>query len=258
MNLKVKGIFKDSSLSEITINDFRTISFYFDNGDDDNLYEFLTKEVKHCNCVDKLMAMMTLRKEMVSENIVFSSGDKNITILIQMWIDTLKNNVKSIKTIRNVDNIIFTLDYPRELCHETIEDLMIDCVYHMEFKGKELNISNLSKSEKQDLFDRLSPSIMEEISNFIQENNQPIVLMSPRLGLSEISINFFDNSGFDFLKILFNYYTYENILETVFMLSRRIPDVGYLNSRTPRDIEFLTKLYAEEVAKQTEETKSIV
>jgi len=99
---------------------------------------------------------------------------------------------------------------------------------------------------------------MSAISEFIEDNSQPFVLMQPRVGLSEISLNFFDNSGFEFLKILFNYYTYEDILETIFMLSRRITDIGYLNSRTPRDIDVLTKLYSDEVAKAADETKSIL
>jgi hypothetical protein len=39
------------------------------------------------------------------------------------------------------------------------------------------------------------------------------------------------------------------ILELIFILSNRINDLGYITSRNPRDLDLLSKLYSEEVAK---------
>lgn len=72
-----------------------------------------------------------------------------------------------------------------------------------------------------------------------------------------MSISFFDNSAFNFIKLLFNYYRYDEIMETVFAISTRISDIGFLMSRNPKDIELLIKLYSEEVEKMNSEDKSI-
>ena len=84
------------------------------------------------------------------------------------------------------------------------------------------------------------------------------ILLKERVGLPEISISVLDNSAFDFLKILFGYYDYESVTETLFILCKRIPDIQYLNSRTPKDIELLVKLYSEELEKSDRGDKSLV
>jgi hypothetical protein len=45
-------------------------------------------------------------------------------------------------------------------------------------------------------------------------------------------------------------------METIFTISSRISDIGFLMSRNPKDIAFLIKLYSEEVEKMNSEDKS--
>jgi hypothetical protein len=194
----------------------------------------------------------------VSEIITFTINGKNIIVNLKIWKDNFQNNFKDIKTVLNIDDFILTLDYPKEFLHDTLEELMVDCVYNIVYKGKEINFSLLTKEEQFKVFERLPSTVSNGVLQFIEENNHPIVLMPERLGMSEISVNFFNNTSFDLIKTLYSYYNYENILETLFMLSRRIQDIQYLNSRNPRDLDFLIKLYGEEVAKSEPETKSII
>jgi len=42
------------------------------------------------------------------------------------------------------------------------------------------------------------------------------------------------------------------------MLSKKINDAGYLNSRNPRDLDLLIKIYSEDVEKTSHESKSYI
>ena len=259
MILKLKSIDDtEVSLSDFSLEDFRTISSYIELEDDDSLNTFLTKNLSPQCSYNKFVSLLYLRKETVNENVNFTVDNKTIKISLNVWLNNFRKNFKPIKSVKSIEDFVLTMDYPRELYHTTVEELMMDCLYNIVYRGKELDVAELSLSEKYELFGRLSPKITSTIMEFIEENNTPILVMESRIGLPEISVNFFDNSGFDILKNLFNYYTYENILETIFMLSKRISDISYLNSRTPRDLDILIKLYSEEVEKTTDQTKSYI
>lgn len=245
-------------MTEFTINDFRTISFLIENEEDLKLYEFLTSKLTSPNGVYKWAELLKIRMDTVSETITFSVNGKNVIINLKMWRDNFQSNFKNIKTVLNTEEFILTLDYPKEFLHYNLEELMVDCVYNIIYKGKELDFSLLTKKERLEVFERLPSTVSNTVLQFIEKNDQPIVLMPARLGISEISVNFFNNTSFDLIKTLYGYYNYENILETLFMLSRRVQDIQYLNSRNPRDLDFLIKLYGEEVDKSDPDTKSII
>ena len=245
-------------MTEFTINDFRTISFLIETGDDHKLYNFLTNNLTHISSVNKWSELLKTRMDTISETITFTINGKNVIVNLKIWKDNFQNNFKDIKKVLNIDDFILTLDYPKEFLHDTLEELMVDCVYNIVYKGKEIDFSLLTKDEQFKVFERLPSTVSNGVLQFIEQNDHPIVLMPERLGMSEISVNFFNNTSFDLIKTLYSYYNYENILETLFMLSRRIQDIQYLNSRNPRDLDFLIKLYGEEVAKSEPDTKSII
>lgn len=80
--------------------------------------------------------------------------------------------------------------------------------------------------------------------------------MDSKIGLDSIQINFFDNSPLALITTLYNYHTYDEILEMLFVLSKRIPDISFLNSRSPKDLKYWIQLYSEEVEKINHSTKS--
>ena len=259
MNLSIPSLFEDKLIiiSEITLDDFRTISFLIENNNDLNLQKFLFSKIDTpCNCFDKFYALLQARTKFVNENIILNNGTANITINLDLWKTEFEKNIKKIGTTIYHDEFAVTIDYPSEFLYETLEDFIIESIYMVSYKYKDLNFLYLSKNDKYTILDKMPPAIFSKVKDYIVENSsKPICLMSSRLGLDDINVGLFDNSAFSLIKNIYNYYNYDDILETIYFLSKRITDISYLNSRTPRDIEVLVDLYSDEVDKTTEENK---
>lgn len=235
------------------MEDYRKLSLLFQSSSDYDIYNFIISNIKDYNSYDKIISLIFLRCETVRDDIIFNIDNKNITISLKIWLKNLINNYKDIRKTLNIDNILITVDYPKNFFHTTVEELILDTVHKIVYNEKELNVADLSFSEKYELFDNLSPKIMLEVYNFIQENiNDKIILMEETTITPEISANLFDNSFFEIIKTLYNYYSYEDILETFYRLGQKISDLTFLSTRTPRDIDFFIKMYSEDIEKMNQ------
>lgn len=250
MTLSESSIFDSHfvSISEFTLEDLRTISFQIENNSDVELNKFLSSKIMcDCNALDKFNLLLTARYKFINENITLNNGESNINLNLNLFKNNLLKNIINIESVVNIDNFYLTLNYPDNIFHENREMLEIDCIKHITYKGKEVNFKKLKIVEKLELYEKLPINIIREVKKFIDNNYCHVILMESKFNLPEISINLFDNSAFYFLKTLYNYYNYEDIVETLFMLSKRIPDIQYLNSRNPRDLDILIRLYNDDV-----------
>ena len=128
-------------------------------------------------------------------------------------------------------------------------------LYNINYKNTNLNLNSLSDVNKKVIFEILPAKITEKVKEFINTQKN-YILMESKLGISPVEISLFNNSAFELIKILNTYYSSSNIIETIFFLSKRISDITYLNSRTPKEINQFIKLYSEEVEKMNQENKS--
>ena len=257
MLLGLQSLFSEKglSISEFTLDDLRTISFLIENDSDKELYNFLISKINNnCNSIDKFNLLLQSRCKFINEKITLNNGESNISINLKLLIDNYIKNITNIRNIVNIEDFYITLDYPEELIHNDKQSLEIDCIKHIIYKGKEVNIQNLKNSEKIELYEKLPIAVIREVKNFIDKSNQQVILMEPKFGLPEISVNFF-NESFSILKTLYNYYNYEDIIDMVFILSKRIPDIQYLNTRNPRDLENIIRLYEDELANSSSPAK---
>jgi hypothetical protein len=252
MIVELPCIFSEETIdiSEFTIEDFRSIAFMIQNDSDQSLYNKFVKSLnKDLSSIDKFNILLESRILHIDDNIIFNNGTSNITVNINIWKEKFRTNIKDIRKTLKIDNIELTLDYPSEFFFKNLDDILMSCVKHLRIKDKFLNFYSLDKSEQLAILEKLPSNVTLQIKEFIEDNNKPIILMDSVLNLPEISINFFDNSAFSLIKTIYSYYQYDDICEILFVLSKRITDISYLNSRTPRDLNSLIRLYEEELEK---------
>ncbi len=257
MNLELESLDGQevNSIGKFTVDDMKSISFMIENDSDISLHStLLSKITTECRSFDKFNILLNARIKYVDQNIVFNNGQSNITYNLELWSPILEENYRKIATTLDIDNITISLDYPLELYFDTREDAIRSCIVFLKIGNTYLEFPKLTKSEQLSLLDKLPCKVIDSINDFIEKNSEPIILLPSRMGLPEISINFFDNSAFSILKMIYNYYSYEDILEIIFVLSKRIPDAGFLMSSIPRDISFMSKLYTEELEKPDTES----
>jgi hypothetical protein len=246
-------------IKDLTIEDFRSLSFILENGDDGDLENFLNDRlIGDINSLTKLLTLINARMQFVSEQITFNNGSTNVNIDIKFLLREILNNIKDIRTVIDMDDYQVHIDYPTKLVHKNKEDLLMDCIYCMVHKHKTLYFRELNDESKNDIISMFNAKAILKIQEVISDINSPITIFKARANLPDIKISLFDNSSFVFIRTLFSYYTYDEITELIFMISKRIPDLQYLNSRTPRDLELIIRLYSEEIEKSNTETKSTI
>lgn len=244
-------------IKEFTIEDFRSISFIVENSTDLELEELLeSKLIGDMNALTKLLTLMQARMQFVSEQITFNNGTSNVNIDLKFLWKELNDNIQPALRIVEFDGIKFTIDYPTRLIHTSSDDLLIDCIKHISHPFKEISFKDLDQESKQKIIDSLDAKVVLSVKEVIELIDNPINIFKARANLSDITLSLFDNSTFVFIRALFSYYSYDEITELLFILSKRIPDIQYLSSRTPRDLELMIRLYSEEIEKANTDTKS--
>lgn len=244
-------------VSEFTIEDMRSISFMIDNDSDDLLHDFLISKISgDGNCISKFIALFKAREQFVGDAITLSNGSNNINIQLSYWIDEFIKNLIDIEGVVTIDNFNICIDYPSSLMHHKYDDLLIDMIQSIDMNGHFINFKQISNDEKNEIIQKLPYNVVREVYDYINNVSFDIPIFKEKLGLPDIIISVFDNSAFNFIKMLYNYYRYDEIMETIFTISSRISDIGFLMSRNPKDITLLIKLYSEEVEKMNAGDKS--
>lgn len=259
MILSVKNPVSDEigRIKELTIDDFRSISFIVENSTDIELEEFLSERIiGNTNALTKLLTLMQARMQFVSEQITFNNGTSNVNIDLKFLWKELVSNLKSAHRVIDMDGYEIHIDYPSRLIHTDKDDLLLDCITNINYGHKNLNFRELDHQSKLDLISKFNAKAILKLQEIISEVDVPITIFKARAKLSNITLSLFDNSSFVFIRALFSYYTYDEITELIFMLSKRLPDLQYLNSRTPRDLELFIRLFSEEIEKANTDTKS--
>lgn len=238
------------SASGFTVEDFRNISFIMESGSDSDIYSFLDSKIQtHCRAFDKFYVLFKLRMIFVNDLVLLNNGKSDITINLSIWENIITNKYKDISKKIICDNIAVVVNYPLNLIYDG-QDLLEECIECVCISGQTIHLHDILPDHRKLIIDKLPPILIKQIWEYIYGlSSEKIILMEEKLGLPEISINLFDGSAFDLLKVLFNYYTYEGIAETLFMLSRRVPDIQYLSSRTPKELDLIIRLYSEDVDK---------
>ena len=247
-------------ISEFTLEDFRYISFMIEQNNDIELYNYLVSKIETpCNAFDKFYALFKIRRLLVNDSISFNNGTSNVAINLKAWDDAIIRKYIDIKKVIIYKDFIATVNYPEQLLYENYEDMIMDCVSKISYGDKEVDFLGMDITDKRNILEKIPPTLFIYIKDYILEMcKESFIIMESKFNLPEIDINIFNGNAYELLKILYNYYNYDDIIELVYMLSKKINDAGYLNSRNPRDLDLLIKIYSEDVEKTSHESKSYI
>ena len=249
MNIRVDNLISDghSKVESFTLEDCRQISFASEHSSDISLYEILSSKTTGSDVgVDIFNSLLMARSKFINESLILNNGESNITLNLDIFKNSLTKGITPVKERMSIDGLDILMDYPSKLYFEDREDLIIDCIKNIFICNKFINFSDLDKSQKYDIFNKLKGSTIDHLNSFVIKNDNDIILMGSKFNLEPIYINFFNNSAFYLLKTLYTYYDYDSIIEMLFILSKRFNDITFLNSRTPIELDDLIRLYEDE------------
>jgi hypothetical protein len=259
MKLEIQNILNSDKtlVSEFTMSDFRDISFMIENDSDISLHDKLLANVTtNSKGVDVFNALMEARIKFIDDTVTFNNGVNNVGVNLDMWMSEFSIYITPIKsTLQISDDMCIGVDYPSSLYFNTTDDIMAGCVTSITAANKYISFLDLNHKDKLELINALPVQAIDKIKDFISKHNKNIILMPSRMNLPEMYVNFFDNSAFSLIKTVYSYYMYNDIIELLFILNKRISDMSYLTTRTPKELNLIIRLYEEEIEKLDQQDK---
>lgn len=231
----------------LTFRKLKEISAIIEMKQDDKFCSFLNSfdgDTIH----EKFKNILKLWEYHVSDTITFLIDGKEIILQISYLLNQLSENLNDEIIIEDNDNT-YELGIP-DVFSFNEKDIMpiYDILKNVKISDISLNLSSLSKSDKRLVINKLPAKVFSKIAEHLATDKSKIYkLDNPALDL--ISINFYTNEPYIFLRGLFLNYSKEYFQDVLFYLSKRI-DGHVLMDSDIKDITFFMKKYNEEMQSQ--------
>jgi hypothetical protein len=231
----------------LTFGKLKEISAIIEMRQDDKFCSFLN-EFEGDTIHEKFKTILKLWEYHVSDTITFALDGKEIILQISYLLNQLSENLNDNIIIEDNDNT-YELGIPNVFSFNETDSLPIyDILKNIKISDISLNLLSLSKSDKRLVINRLPAKVFSKITEHLAADKSKIYkLDNPALNL--ISINFYTNAPYIFLRGLFSNYSKEYFQDILFYLSKRI-DGRILMDSDIKDITFFIKKYNEEMQSQ--------
>jgi hypothetical protein len=231
----------------LTFRKLKEISSFIEMGQDDKFCNFLN-EFKGSTIHEKFKNILTTWEYHVNDTITFSLQGKEIVLQLSYLVNHLSENLNDIVIIKDNDNT-YELGIPEEFSFNKNDVMPIyNILKNVKFSDISLNLSSLSSSDKQLVINKLPAKVFSKITEHISNDKSKIYKLD-NPALEAISINFYTNEPYIFLKGLFANYSKEYFQDVSFYLSKRI-DGHILMESDIKDVSFYMKKYNEEMQSQ--------
>lgn len=236
MRLKQLHTDEHISINELTLRDLLKLSKV---SDPQEFYLAITQLVPAGNVVEMLLYLFALRQKSFAEYLELNSTKGQA---IKYYISNIINAIRQVPQIACVaatNGYAVHLDYPSIPSNDPIPFIIqqID----------DINLTELSATERISLCEQLPASITQSAVDFINGAPQTLVLIpaNEKLGIRELSVNVFDTSIVSLVHMLFSGANTNQLLETVFRMNKHITDTQFILDRSPHEIDFMNRLASE-------------
>jgi len=242
-------------LKEMLFKDMRGLSLY--NSSQETMLSFLESFIvtPGLNIAEKFLALLDLRQRCVGSNISLRAEKGNVDVDMSY----IMSNIGVFEDVRSyvtVDGIDFVFNYPTKF-NSGNTDFIFSAIESVDIDGDKIVLSSLSDSDYKRILSSLPRDIYGHLDTFIQSNSNKfeflIVDEKPSAGLQEIRLNILSTATTQFLLNLFDCISGPSFRDTIFVLSKRIPDINFILNSTYVEIEDYFSLYK----KETEESNDL-
>lgn len=273
------GIKQECSFKEITNRDYRVLSKFLQNKNDQHTAECMEQLVSDLSVedisklnlsrLDLFCILATIRAMSVGPDVKLTmrctSTDKtygatvDIMYIVQQLVtsfDDLSDNV-----INLTPNISIVLSIPRSLWINTTDpmDLLLDCLVSITINKKQYNMNNMCIREKLSIADNLPGGVVNQVINHCtqySEQFEDITFLTDRSPYDETDtgreykLNMFNSSMFDFLKLIYTQ-DLNSVYRSTYMLVEHTGFSGeYVDTITPVESNIFLKYKTDEIEKQ--------
>ena len=216
-------------------------------------------QIKELNCIDKFLILLDLRSISISNNITINTGQlfNNTNVEIDKLCAHILESLPIITEQVFIDDLIkIKINIPRDISYEftnisnTIQNIQID--------KDIIQMNQVTSKVRESILNFIPAKLFNQIINFIDITTKSmehinIITANPKLNISKVEFNIFNNTLFEFIKAIYN----ENLLNVykmqyILMSKLNYDNDTYLNL-TPNESQLHLNFYNEELKQQQDE-----
>jgi hypothetical protein len=206
--------------------------------------------------IDKFVTLCKIKSISYSSTLkLINAENAAINIDLEDIINCL-NQVSMEKQTISVDNICFEFYTPTKL-HLNDDNALINSLYSI----NGLLLNELNVQQKNKLLNVVNANILRKLAEYVDREQQKYAEINfiPQvnsLGFAAISINPFNSSIFEILKIIYKEDLFSYFRQKYFCLTKLHLSCTDYNNLTPADVRLFMSFYNEEQAQQSEALKN--
>ena len=216
-------------------------------------------QIKELNCIDKFLILLDLRSISISNSITINTGQlfNNTSVEIDKLCAHILESLPIITEQVFIDDLIkIKINIPKDISYEftnianTIQSIQID--------KDIIQMNQVTSKVRESILNFIPATLFNQIINFIDITTKSIehiniITANPKLNISKVEFNIFNNTLFEFIKAIYN----ENLLNVykmqyILMSKLNYDNDTYLNL-TPNESQLHLNFYNEELKQQQDE-----
>lgn len=216
-------------------------------------------QIKELNCIDKFLILLDLRSISISNSITINTGQlfNNTNVEIDKLCVHILESLPIITEQVFIDDLIkIKINIPKDISYEftnianTIQSIQID--------KDIIQMNQVTSKVRESILNFIPATLFNQIINFIDITTKSIehiniITANPKLNISKVEFNIFNNTLFEFIKAIYN----ENLLNVykmqyILMSKLNYDNDTYLNL-TPNESQLHLNFYNEELKQQQDE-----
>lgn len=160
------------------------------------------------NIVDRIYLLIYIRMIFIESSITLTIDERSIDIDLATMLNKIEANYVDLETKVVVNGIEVTLDYPCITHYESIDDLLIATIRHIQIGNESIDYNMLEDDVRNEVMDNLPAAIFNHVNEFInkiQDNVLDVDLIEENksFGIDRVGINLMSNNVMEFISTLY-------------------------------------------------------
>ncbi len=253
---------KKVRVKELKNSEYLSIIKFTQNNDYEGLNDFfealyLTPDL---NIVDRIYLLLYIRMTFIEPDINMTIEHRSIAISVASMLDKIEEGYVDLETTINVNGIEVTLDLPCISYYETVDDLLIATIKHIQIGNDSIDYNELDDEIRNEVLSNLPSAIFGHVTKFIQtiqDNllNCDLIEENKSIGIEGVTINLLAGNVLEFISSIYGTdlqgfynltYSFQNTI---------MPGSNFFFDMSPIESRIIMKAHQQRVKEEQDQLK---
>jgi hypothetical protein len=201
---------KKIRVKELKNSEYLSIIKFTENRDFKGLNDFFEALYirPDLNIIDRIYLLLYIRMTFIEPDINITVDNKSISISVASMLDKIESSYIDLETTIEVNGIVVTLDLPCISYYETVDDLLIATIKHIQIGNESIDYNELDDEVREEVLSNLPAALFGRVTGFIQtiqDNilNCELIEENKSLGIDGVTISLMSGNMLEFISSMY-------------------------------------------------------